>query len=64
MTDQIIQIDETKCVVCYENININSSLICDHDLCLDRLNKLKQSELEFKCPICRKTIESKRQEIK
>jgi len=44
-----------KCCICEEPISSNKGLDCDHFICCECLNKLRQTQ----CPICRKEISGK-----
>ena len=43
------------CIICYENTK-EYNLSCNHSFCSNCLLRIFQSELDMKCPLCRKNI--------
>ena len=46
------------CIICYENTK-EYNLSCNHSFCSNCLLRIFQSELDMKCPLCRKDIIAK-----
>tara|TARA_Y100000996_G_C22491879_1_gene630572 strand:- start:195 stop:644 length:450 start_codon:yes stop_codon:yes gene_type:complete len=43
------------CIICFENKK-EYNLSCNHSFCINCLSKILQSDLDMKCPLCRKNI--------